>query len=137
MKHGPSRLITAQPQYPLQSQGADAMFLASHIPGRRQPDLQGSARLLEDRARRDRALMAAGLAHQPGTAGAIGSVPACTGRAHKPDTPAQPFEIAKTIILGCKPVQKLAPCSREIFTGSRGMLGFAHRQIMTQVELNG
>jgi hypothetical protein len=52
----PSVLVAAQTQHPLQPQGANTIFLGSHLPHRPKPNRQRQFAVLKDRARRDRGL---------------------------------------------------------------------------------
>ena len=57
VQHGPGGLVAAQAQDPLQSQGADAIFLTGDMPHGPKPSGQGQVRVLEDRARCHRGLV--------------------------------------------------------------------------------
>src|ERR1019366_3615716 len=50
----PSVLVAAQTKHTLQAQGADAIFLGSHLPHGPKPNRQRQFAVLEDRARQDR-----------------------------------------------------------------------------------
>lgn len=57
---GPSRLVAAEPQLSLEAQSTHAVLLAGEEPHRQKPRLQRFARVLENRARRQRPLPFAG-----------------------------------------------------------------------------
>ena len=116
VQHGPGGLVAAQPQHTLQSQGTDALLLVGHVPRRAQPDLQRGARLIEDRAGGDAALMSTTSADESCATSSAGLRHSTAVRTDKPRGPAQSLQVRKAGLLCGEPVQKLAPGSRVVFT---------------------
>jgi len=137
VQDGPGGLITAKPQDSLQTQSAHSGFLARQMPRRCQPHLQGRACLIENRAGCHCPRMSAGAADQAPAAAPIRVPFGCATGTDEPLRPTQPLKIARTLLLGDKPVFKLAPRPRVVDAGGRGRLGFAHTDIFSQVVLSG
>src|SRR5258708_7219776 len=88
MQNGPGGLVTAKAQHALQTQGTHPRFLARNMPCGSQPDLQGCACLIENRAGCDRTRMSAGSADQACAATPIRFTLCSTTRANESIWPA-------------------------------------------------
>src|SRR6185369_6937358 len=134
----PGGLVAAQPQHALQAQGAEALLLIGQVPRRRQPHAQGRARLVEDGAGGDAALVAATATHQPQPTGSIGRLHHATARADESLRPAQPLQIGQARPLTGEPVQKFVPVAGVVLASLRryAMLGI-HPVVPALLELKG
>src|SRR3989475_2807180 len=114
MEPCPGLLVTSQPQHPLQTQGAGAIFLGGHPPHSPKPRRQGAPRILEDRSGCHRGLMTAPRTLQEHPAqGPILFTPAA--RTPKPIGPAQVEKILPTSLLRGKTGFELRKVPRVIF----------------------
>src|SRR3984893_10739448 len=84
MQNGPGGLIAAKAQHALQTQGAHPRFLARNMPCSSQPDLQGCACLIENRAGCDRTRMSAGATNQTSAAAPVGLTLRCAAWTNGP-----------------------------------------------------
>jgi len=99
---GPGRLVAAQPQHPLQSEGTGPVLLARQPVHGAKPIHQRLTRVLEDRARRHRRLATTRLAlHEHGSHGP--EMTAATARALEALRPSQPVQVVPTRLLGVEP----------------------------------
>lgn len=89
---GPGRLITPEPEDPLDVRRARAVLLAGRVPHSPEPHRQWRTRVLKDRARRYGRLVATLPADQPSARSRPGRA-SSAARAHKPVRPAQPKKI--------------------------------------------
>ena len=102
----PGRAVAAQPQRPLEPQGTDPRLLVRHVPHGAEPQAQIRLRVLEDRPRQDRRLVAAERAviqaasRRPDAGGATPQTPHAL-------RPAQLDEVRPTCLLRGEPPFKL------------------------------
>lgn len=101
MHKRPGALIAAQAQNSLQSQCADSVFLACHLPDRPKPNAQRQTAVLEDGSGGRCCLMATTRANQPASLRSPRFV-AATAWAHKSFRPAQRHQIFAALLLAMK-----------------------------------
>jgi len=101
VKEQPSRFVSWQAQLPLQPQGRSASFVGDHQVAGPEPDRQRRFRVVEDRARRERHLMAASDA-LPASRGHRVGPPMLAPRADEPVRPATGGQILLAGVLGRK-----------------------------------
>ena len=103
MQHRPGGLVAAQPEHPLQPQGADALLLVGQVPGRSQPDPKRGAGLVEDRARRSPCSGAPQSLHiMPDAAGTVRLARHAAARADEAVRPAQSLQVAKARLFAAR-----------------------------------
>src|SRR5213595_2079337 len=112
----PSRLVTAEPQHALQTEGADAILLAGHPPQSVEPHLQRSARVLKNRPRSQRSLVrTARTLPERGTQPPSSAFP--TPGAAEPFRPAHPEKIVTTGFLRSEALLEVRQRARIVFHG--------------------
>src|SRR5207247_646155 len=112
----PRRLVTAEPQHALQTEGADAILLTGHPPQSVEPHLQRSARVLKNRPRSQRSLVrTARTLPERGTQPPSSAFPT-TGTA-KPFRPAHPEKIITTSFLRSEALLEVRQRARIVFHG--------------------
>src|ERR1039457_1237192 len=117
MQHRPGRLVAAQAEYPLKTQGTHTVLLAGDLPHGAKPDRQRYVTVLKDGPRSDRHLVSAMAAkptcspNRPG----IGSRTPWTGPSAGPT---QCREVINTGFLGTKAPLQLQQCPRIILVHS-------------------
>ena len=118
----PSRFVAAQPQHPLQAQGADTILLAGYEPHRKKPYAQRLSGVMEHRASSQRSLRIARFAHQH-TARRHPRLPENpTTPANESVRPAQPPDVVTATRLDPKPVVHFMECARVINAGDRSCI---------------
>ena len=113
MQPRPSRLVTPQPQHPLEAHGAGTVLLAGHPPDRPEPKCQGLAGVLKDRPGRHRTLVVATRTLQQ-NAGLRPTFPPATARAAKAVRPTEPKQILPAGLLRRKASLKFHQIPRKI-----------------------
>ena len=124
---GPRRLVAAEPEHPLQTQGADAVFLTGDEPHRQEPHAQRLARPLKHGARRQGRLpLASPTVQQSPRRHPRLSSPSAVW-ASKPVRPTQPMDIVPASGVAPEPLIHLLKRPRIINPGDGASAAIAHK----------
>ena len=143
VQHRPSRLVRADLQGALQTQGRDSVFAGGEVPAGSEPDRERRAGSVEDGSRRHRRAAATVRAHEPPV-----SQPPSTSvaafRADEPGGPSQPLEVVQAVHVGLEPRLKLTQrtgvvnaCARTLHRDSMRLAPvkwIAHCRVINRAE---
>lgn len=138
VQHHPGGLIAAKSERPLEAERAQALLLACHEPGGREPRAQRRPRALEDGAGGHRRLArAAAAAHPPSTAGDPPPARRAAGRTRKAIRPAQLLQERSARRLIGRPPPKRWPRPRILDSSPRASVSPTLQYQPTLLQRNG
>jgi hypothetical protein len=114
MQPQPRRMITAQPQEPLQPHCADTVLLIGHVPHRPKPNSKRLSGVFKDRPGRNRDLKVA-LTAPVQSPLRFPTLPMITARASKSVRPSQFKQVLPTSSIGSKSFLEIKNCVRIVF----------------------